>query len=113
MLERYSDSENWVVVEAVNIEIARLIQRARPTQRIVLPGQLDPNFLELVQSDSIFGLSFKSKEISAQEVEQLHQLGLRVVLWDIGDRRGSVAAVNKSPDFIQSDNIPLLQAILQ
>jgi glycerophosphoryl diester phosphodiesterase len=59
------------------------------------------------------GITVFNHEITARQVSQAHQQGLSVTILGIKSRSGLLNTISKSPDAIQTDNIPLLINILQ
>lgn len=51
------------------------------------------------------GISIRNAHISAEQVQQLHAKGLRVMLWGVGTRWDNRKAMLKGPDIIQSDRL--------
>jgi len=57
-------------------------------------------------------ISLHNDKISNEYAQFIHDNGLRVAIYGIKIRSGAIDAINKSPDFIYTDNIILLQEIL-
>ncbi len=65
-----------------------------------------PNFtkgLEIAKRKSLFGITMNSQDITAEQIKEAHRSGVRVALWGLSTERENIDAVNKSPDFIQTD----------
>lgn len=58
------------------------------------------------------GIEIFNKDITKEQVQDAHNHNLWVIIFDTKDRKSVVSAVNKSPDGIETDNIPLLQQVL-
>ena len=58
------------------------------------------------------GLVITHKKINRAQVKQAHGLNLYIVLTDISSRGDAVNALRNNPDFVQTDNVSLMQKIL-
>lgn len=50
------------------------------------------------------GITIDADKITEAEVAQAHQMGLKVALWNVKSGADNWKAINKRPDFIQSDD---------
>jgi len=88
------------------------IRRELPTARVILDSNdFEPAFAAL-RRDNLTGIVAGYDAFSADQIRQLHAAGKEVTLYKVILRSEILEAVNKNPDAIQTDNIPLLQQIL-
>ncbi|MEO1627000.1 MAG: glycerophosphodiester phosphodiesterase [Bacteroidota bacterium] len=106
-------NEEKVLIEADNSLLVRQLLQQMPNAKIVYGGFFDQTIETLIANGALFGLVFNFKGPSASQIKEWHQRGLRIVLWDVRIRSAAIEAAEKSPDFIISDNIPLLQEVIR
>lgn len=106
---------DYVIIESSNIAFIEQLRNYSTTLKIALLGQADDGIFDITSKYELWGVSLNyNEQIPDSFIESCHQRGLRVSLYGILRlRKDLVDAVNKSPDFIQTDNIPLLQQILE
>lgn len=61
--------------------------------------------LEIANKFDLYGITMNSNLISAAEIEIAHQNGKRVTLFGLLSENDNITAIEKSPDFLQSDRI--------
>lgn len=71
--------------------------------------QADLNF---VKQHGLEGMILNNRKTSDVDVRQLHNEGLEVCLFGVKVQDGVVEAINKSPEFIMTDNLPLTINVL-
>ena len=106
------DAQEWVYIETTDLSLIRELRRMSGDLQLVLTRQPDDQIYDWAKEYQLWGFSFNSDEVGRSDVERAHEAGIRVSLWNVRLRNAAVDAANKSPDFIQTDNIPLLQEIL-
>ncbi|MEL6865788.1 MAG: glycerophosphodiester phosphodiesterase family protein [Bacteroidota bacterium] len=113
LIERYKATD-WVIVQTSSLEFIQKLSAGNADLKLMLLiSRLDAQILALLKDYSLYGLGSENSRLSAAEISQIHDRGLRVVLWGIGSRSKAVEAIQKSPDFIETDNIVLLQQMLR
>ena len=65
-----------------------------------------------VAEKGIYMISCHNSYLDKEFVQFTHNNGLRVAIYGVKIRSGAVDAINKSPDYIYTDNIILLQGML-
>lgn len=69
--------------------------------------------LTFSKEKAIYGISISNDIISKEQIELAHQNNLRIVLWGIERKKDNLSAVDKSPDFIQTEDLNYLKALLR
>lgn len=67
--------------------------------------------METVQQWGFWGLSMSNPSVTAQQVKQAHDKNIHVTIWGVETEKENYAAVEKCPDFIQTDDINYLLKI--
>ncbi len=106
------DCKDWVIVESPNLGLLIEIQNEIPDVLISYFTSLNEAEIETASLQNFFGLSANFDEATAKDIRLAHDQGLFITLGILKIRRDAIDMINKSPDFIYTDNIPLLQTIL-
>ncbi len=107
VLDEFGISES-VFIESVNVEFLKLLKKKKKDIRLFI---YPPDFgkgLEISKNLNLFGISFKSKEVSKEQIESAHVMGFRIALWGVDSEHKNMEAVKKNPDYIQTDNVRYL-----
>ena len=70
--------------------------------------QIFEDGLSIATGNDLFGITISTKNISAEQVDFAHSLGLRVTIWDVHSKKENREAVIKNPDMIQTDKVNYL-----
>ncbi len=107
-------AEKWVYVEMALLSELQYLQSIDADLNLVwLLGAIDAEILRLTATENFWGIVMKNKDIDKDLVEEAHRLGLGVILYNVKIRQGTLEAVEKGPDLIETDNIPLLHSVLE
>jgi glycerophosphoryl diester phosphodiesterase len=102
------NAHRWVFVQFNNINDILLFKKTIPDIKYILESDAPINAIELANYHGLWGILFNNENIHSGEILLAHQSGLRVILFNIKTRKSTIEAINKAPDIIQTDNIPLL-----
>lgn len=104
---------DWIIVEAQDMSFLKMMKEKEPSAKLVLDftGNIEET-ISFADSYNLYGVVFSNKDASEANIRLAHEKGLFVSLFEIQTRKENFEAINKSPDFIQTDNIPLLQQLL-
>ena len=105
---------DWIIVEAEKMVFLRALQEKLPTIRLsFIPNyHLEEEVVDAAEN-GIYLISCRNDLITKEFSNFIHANGLRVAIYSVRTREGTIRAINKSPDFIYTDNIILLQEILK
>lgn len=110
LLSRYN-AYDQVMVQANSMEWMMESRTMCPDIKVFLDGDISNSDIDKVAANGFYGVASKDENISKEEVEYAHAKGLRVQIYNISGY-GVTKAIEKSPDYILADNIPLLQSVL-
>lgn len=110
LLTKY-DAYDQVMVQANSFIWTQEARNKYPKIKVFVDTDIDEQVIDQAADNGFYGIASKDHEITKEEVAFAHARGLRVQLYGVGGD-GFVTAINKSPDYILADNIPLLQSIL-
>jgi len=108
------DALDWCIVESEKLKFMTALKEKLPTLKL----SFIPNYHteeEIIDSAErgFYMISSRNDLISKEFSKFIHDNGLRVAIYSVKTKDGSIEAVKKSPDFIYTDNIGLLQEILR
>ena len=69
--------------------------------------------MKTVQKWNFWGLSMSNPSVTSAQVKQAHAKNIRVTIWGVWKEKENYEAVEKCPDFIQTDDLKYLLKIFQ
>lgn len=104
LLEEYEISDR-VFIESGNEEFFKLLQKKKKDLKLfIYPSDFDGG-LKIALDMNLFGISFNTKYVSKEQSEMAHANGIRVALWSVDTEHKNMEAIEKNPDYIQTDKI--------
>jgi hypothetical protein len=104
--------QEWVIVESANLSFLKELKKEIPEVRLNYFSAIDESAIEIVDENKFYGLSANFDQASKEAIRAAHDKGIFVTLGILKIRRDAIEMIEMSPDFIYTDNIPLLQSIL-
>jgi len=98
--------------ESDNLILLDELKRLQPSAHLFLDCKISDEKIAIAKAHGFFGLVCYNNETSKEDISKAHSQNLRVVLFDVRSRASTIDAISKNPDFIQTDNIPMLQQLL-
>ena len=105
--------QNNVYFESQNSEFLIKLKEDNPEYKLFI---YPPSFeigLELALNLELFGITISTDQISTDQIEIAHSNNLFVSIWNINSKNENIAAINKSPDCIQTDKVKHLVNLLE
>ena len=112
LVKKY-DAYNWIHIELSDFALLNKMKEKNDRLYFVFFGSLTDETIAQAVANGFQGMSSADDVSTKEAIQKAHDEGLTVSLFDVKIRTGAVRAVAKSPDYIQTDNIPLLQQILK
>lgn len=104
LLDKYAMTDK-VFIESVHTGfLSRLQKKNRNLKLFFYPPDFEKG-LEIATDLDLFGISFDSGLTSKEQIDQAHSMGFRVALWNIQTKHENFEAIEKNPDYIQTDKI--------
>lgn len=100
-----------IFIENLDPGFLLAIKDLKPDANLFL---LTDNFdygMETVQKWGFWGLSMSNPSVTAEQVKQAHDKNIHVTIWGVWTEKENYSAVEKCPDFIQTDDINYLLKI--
>lgn len=112
LIEKYR-LEEQVFIAVHSEAFAQKIRLKRPGYRIFINKKTFEAAFGTARDHRLYGLIAKLEDISAAQVQQAHEQGLRVALWGMHSEKDNKRAIELHPDFIQTDRVPSLVKLLK
>ena len=108
------DALDWCYVEGVNFDFLMALQTKLPGVKLsYIPNTHKEEEIAEAANRGVYMISLANTLISGEMVQFAHEKGLRVAIYGVKIRSSAITAINKSPDYIYTDNIVLLQEMLR
>lgn len=104
LLDKYN-MEDRVLIESVNKKFLNILQQKRKGLKLFIYPVSFEKGLEIAENLNLFGISFDMEYISKEQSEIAHSKGFRIALWNIQTQHENMEAIEKNPDYIQTDKI--------
>ena len=88
------------------------IKSVRPNYKLVINNNFEDGIL-LADDLDAYGIILKNELTTKEQIEQAHDLNIRVYLFGVYSKNENLDAIEKHPDFILSDKIKYLIKILK
>jgi glycerophosphoryl diester phosphodiesterase len=105
------DGKSWIYVISGSADLLRKIARHDAGIKIYLDGPASA--IDDAVKNGFDGICTNNDNITEAQVSAAHAKGAEVILFNVKTREGTLEAIRKSPDAIQSDNLDLLMEILR
>ena len=111
LIEKYQ-AEDWIYCGCGNLDLLKLIHKQNPRIKLFLEGMNVSEMLEKKAELDFFGIVINNNYVSKNDVQLAHRKGVRVAIFNLRALPGNKDGLRKSPDYMITDNITLLQDIL-
>ncbi|HEY8401983.1 MAG TPA: glycerophosphodiester phosphodiesterase family protein, partial [Cytophagaceae bacterium] len=105
-------AEQWIHFSDANPDLLNQIQLLNPDIQLFYTAKSFEDAFATSINNNYTGFLIKVDYISKEQVAQAHANNLKVILWGVITQKATIEAVRKHPDGIMTDNIPMLQDIL-
>ncbi len=109
-IEKYAMVNN-IFIEHPEVSFLNYIKSINPDIKLFLLNNDFDNSLKTARQNGYFGLSIQYESVTAEQIKMAHDSSTRVTLWGVTTDKENYAAVEKCPDFMQTDNIEYLLKI--
>lgn len=107
-----NNAQNWIFVISGNNFFMRKMKQINSSIYTVYDAELTLKNLDTALSLGASGIVSDYQNSNRSLVERAHQAGLYVSLFNLKSREAHIEAIEDQVDFIQTDNIEMLQSIL-
>jgi glycerophosphoryl diester phosphodiesterase len=111
LLEKYQMEQN-VFIESHEPTFLTQFKLLKDYKFFLNPDTFEDG-LSLAESNGFYGIIMDVANLTADQISTAHQHGLYVQVWGATSKDDNIAAVQKNPDTIQTDNIGALVSLLK
>ncbi len=111
LIEKYKATD-WVMLQSDSREWLTYTRRHYPEIRVLLDYIKDTSDIMYAVRAGFYGVAAPSADLPAENIVLAHNEGLKVQLYGVRLQEDMVQALNNSPDYFLTDNIPLARRIL-
>jgi glycerophosphoryl diester phosphodiesterase len=108
-----NNASSWIYVYDSNEELLNSVRAHDPSIKIFYNAQGFEDGLNKVILNNYDGLIIETNDISKEQTKKAHLNNKWVIIWGVVTKKEIVDAVEKYPDGIMTDNIPLTQEVLR
>jgi len=112
IIEKYELKEKIYIESYSELFLSKLKEK-RPEYKLFIYPPTFENGLKTAIDFNLYGIVISTAKITKEQIQQAHNQGVRVALWDIQSKCENKNAIEKNPDIIQTDNPAHLVKILK
>ncbi len=98
------DMQNRVFIEAGDIQFLQMLKEHDVQALLFVTPSNFKDAIRIAEELDLYGIGIGSR-ITKNEIRLAHDKGFRVMTWTPKTQRDNIKAINKNPDFIQTDHI--------
>jgi len=102
---------NNIFVESKRIRYLERLKSLRPDWKLFYLMAFEGGFEIAVEND-FYGMVMPRRFITKEQIEEAHDAGLRISLFDLKTKADNLEAIDLSPDFLQTDKVKHLVKVL-
>jgi len=112
IIEKYQ-LENNVYIESQSEVFLTLLKQLKPGYKLfIYPASFQEGF-EIALGLNLTGITISNRDITKEQVKTAHENNLMVAVWNTHSESDHIDAINKNPDFIQTDKVKNLLKMLK
>jgi glycerophosphoryl diester phosphodiesterase len=111
LFEKY-DCQEWVSVESRDLSLLKKLKEEISGVRLIYFSSINESSIHVAEENRFYGLSANFDQANKDIIRAAHDKGIFIILGILKIRRDAIDMIEMNPDFIYTDNIPLLQSIL-
>lgn len=102
-----------IFIENPFVDFLQIIKDKKNDANLFLLAEDFEEGLVQVKQSNFFGLSMNTSKISAEQVEKAHSKNIRVTIYGVLSEKENYAAIEKCPDYIQTDDLNYLLKVFE
>ena len=100
-------------IENPFVDFLQIIKDKKNDANLFLLAEDFEEGLVQVKQSNFFGLSMNTSKITAEQVEKAHSENIRVTIYGVLSEKENYAAIEKCPDYIQTDDLNYLLKVFE
>ncbi len=106
-INKYDLNENVFIENPFADFLQRIKDLRNDAHLFILADDFEEGLIQ-VKQHSFFGLSMHTNQVTAEQVKNAHNQNVRVTIYGVLSEKENYAAIEKCPDFMQTDDINYL-----
>ncbi|MFK8008095.1 MAG: glycerophosphodiester phosphodiesterase [Saprospiraceae bacterium] len=111
VLDKHDMAEN-VFIESRRKPYLEKLQELRPDLKLFFLEEFEKGF-EYTKERNYYGMIMPTTTVTAEQIKEAHAAGLRISLFGLLTKNENLDAIEKSPDFMQTDKVKYLVKVLK
>lgn len=95
--------QNNILIESQDTTFLRILKNKRNGLKLFIYADNFDDGLNISKNMNLYGITINSSLITSSQIKEAHDIGYRITLWGISSEKENVEAIQKSPDFVQTD----------
>ncbi|MFT5167941.1 MAG: glycerophosphoryl diester phosphodiesterase [Saprospiraceae bacterium] len=112
LIQKYQ-IENNIYVESQSVEFLTLFKNKKPNYIFFIYPSSFESGLDIALSLGLSGITISTRNITKEQIKNAHDNNLLVAIWNTHTKSDNIEAINKNPDFIQTDKVKNLIKLLK
>ena len=104
LIDKYKLADK-ACIESKDENFLKLLQSKRPQYHLFINSDKFETALNSAQQLSLYGITLSTREVSKSQMQIAHEKNIRVALWNVHTKKDNQEAVEKNPDYIQTDEL--------
>ena len=105
--------ENNVYIESQSEDFLYLFKNKKPDYSLFIYPSSFESGLEKALSLNLSGITISTRDITKEQIKIAHNNNLLIAIWNIHSESDNIEAINKHPDFIQTDKVKNLIKLIK
>jgi glycerophosphoryl diester phosphodiesterase len=105
--------ENNIFIESEDTAFLKIMKIKSPDYKLFFYPKLFEKGFEIATNLELYGISISTDIVSKEQIEIAHANNLLVAVWSINSQKANKEAIQKNPDFIQTDKLENLLKLLE
>lgn len=111
LLSEYNLSES-ICIESTDEQFLQILKQKNQFLKLFIYPSSFEDGLETAARLNLYGITISNDNITKDQVKSAHDHNLRVAVWNTQQNKDNIHAIEKSPDYIQTDRLRHLLRIL-
>ena len=111
LINKYNYQQH-TYVNSGDINLLNIIHQLDATLKLTIESNNITWATQVARNNNLYGIVADNKLVSKKDVDYAHSKNVKVILFNMRSQFSINNAVKKNPDYIITDNIPILQQII-
>lgn len=102
-----------ILIESSNKNFLTLLSTKNEKFKLFIYPQTFAEGLQTATELGLYGITISNDDITTEQLNEAHDKGFRVAVWNVQTENDNIEAIRKNPDFIQTDKVKHLVETMQ